>query len=97
MPRKLTERQLFTLACVHRGHVVKRQFPKPVRRWGRPLVITGYWALDTDVTAQVKALKHRKMIAFDWQNNHAGNGRLVVTTLGQIELDKAGTKVKATT
>lgn len=90
--RKLTSRQLFALDCLDKRLVMTREVPRPVYRHGQRLVVRIYWAIDTDVSKQIKALRDRRFIEFapyTMRKTHPDRAPFRLTPEGRFELDAA--------
>ena len=79
--RALTEKQRFALRMVDKGWVEIKLVPVAWRKF--PPVLRMYWALDTDISLQIKSLRKRGLVK--WRDRGA---HLYVTAEGEIELAK---------
>jgi len=82
MTRPLTSRQRFALWAVSRGQLVIRW--RPNWRWqrGRP-VVPLYWAVDSDVTEQIRSLRKRRLVTLRFDPL-----RVEITAAGLLELTR---------
>lgn len=61
--RKLTDKQLFALDCIKKGRVVAKQVHNTfVRHWADGVTVWEYFAIDSNITNQIKSLRRRGLV-----------------------------------
>lgn len=83
--RKLTDKQIFALVCVRNGAVREGQ-----KTLGRR-IFTTFFAYDSDITGQIKALRRRKLIRRELRKDGPGSveRKMVLTPEGVASLLRA--------